>query len=308
MVQVFAGSNYFGIKHALDVYLEEFKAENGDLAVESFDGEETELSEIKAALQSVSLFSPQKLVVVKALSSNQEASSNIEQLLDATTDNSALILVETTPDRRSTYYKTLKKRASLTEFNEPDERELARWAVDYASQLGAKLTLANADYLIGLVGTVQIRVHNEIHKLADYSSDISRVNIDTLTVPSPQHTVFELLEAAFSGRLEKALSLYRLLRQSGNHPPIIISMFAWQMHQVCLVTYSGSRSVEEIASDTGSKPYPLKKSQAISNELGEANIKKLIKKLERLDYRLKTESIDSDEEVEAFIVEVATSF
>lgn len=308
MVQVLAGSNYYGIKHALDVYLDQFKAENGDLAIESFDGEEAEIDEIMGALQSVSLFAPQKLVVVKSLSSNKEASSRIERLLDATTDKSELILVESKPDKRSAYYKTLKSRTNLTEYDELDERELARWAIDYASQLGANLNLDDANYLIGLVGAVQIRVHNEIHKLANYSTDISRENIDELTVPNLQHTVFELLEASFSGRLEKALNLYRLLRQSGNQPPMIISMFVWQMHQACLIAYSGSRSIDKVASDTGSKPYPLKKSQAIVRSLGSTNLKRLINKLDSLDYRLKTESIDPDEEIEAFIVEVATSF
>lgn len=301
MVEVLAGPNRFALQKAVEKKRQDFLREYGDLSVEAIEAEDAEPDEIISTLQGGTLFASQKLVVVKSLSENKNASESIEKIIDSNPDETSLLIVEPKPDKRSNYYKTLKQKADIKEFKELDEASLAKWLADEAKSLGAKLSLADANYLISRVGTSQARLHNELKKLADYNPDISRDQMDLLTEENPQNTVFQLLDAAFSGQKQRMFELYDNLRVSGTQPQMMIGMIAWQMHQVALVASAGNKSLDQISRDSGIKTFPLQKSQNIARKLGGAKIKELLARLEEFDRKSKTEMFDVDEGLKNFL-------
>jgi len=308
MVSVFTGPNTYALKDALNKRIDEFEKKNGYLSVEKYDGEEVELHKIKAALESTSLFSSNKLVVVRSLSANKDA-EEAETLFDVLSDSdeAELLLVETKPDKRSSFYKSLKKLYDVTEFPEMDEPVLVNWMIKQAEGRSVKLTKSDAQYLINRVGNQQSKVNNELQKLFDYTKQINKKTIDEICESIPQNTIFELLEAVFSGHQKRTIELYDNLRVGGSHPPIILSMLIWQLHLISLMAFAGSKSVEQVAADSGSKPYPLRKSQAIARQLGKDKIIKLFNELEELDYKLKTQSIVADEALRNLLSKIAIS-
>lgn len=307
MISVLVGPNRFALQRSLQKTKSDFVNKYGDIAIETIDADEADLDTIQSTVRAVSLFTPVKMVIVKSLSSNKQAAEKIEEIIDSTPDESQLIVVEPQPDKRSAYYKTLKKRIEISEFLEPNEIELERWLVREAKFKNAVLSSSDARYLIARVGAKQGKLHSELTKLIDYNPQISRDDIDEVTEPNPENSVFELLEAAFGGNTDRTLEIYENLRASGNQPQMILAMLAWQMHQVLLVAASGGRSIDEVAAASGAKPFTLQKSRRIAQRLQPQNIKSILKNLLTLDRKMKTQTIDADDALKNVLVRIATS-
>jgi DNA polymerase III delta subunit len=214
------------------------------------------------------------------------------------------VIVEPKLDKRLGYYKTLKARTEFKEFPEPDAGGLASWLVAQAGREGAKLSSADARYLVERVGSNQQLLNNELDKLLLAGPSITRGVIDRLTEPNPQSTIFELLDAAFSGRARRALDLYTEQRALKVEPQQIIAMLAWQLHILAIVKTAGSRSADEIAKQARLSPFAVRKSQGIARQIELPRLKSLIKALLDIDRRSKRTALDLDEALQTFILKL----
>lgn len=302
MVRVYTGANSYLLKRELNKVKAEFADKYGELAVEIIDGEEASYEQIKDAVNSIPFLAEKKLVVIRGLSQNKDASEKIEELADAPNE---LIIIEPKPDKRSVYYKFLKKNADLVEFNELDERELAQWLVKEAEGQGTRLDFKEAYYLVQRVGNNQELVSNELKKLIDFGQGISRRTIDSLTEASPQTTIFNLLDYAFSGNMDKAMDIYEQQRTQGEEPLKIFGMLVWQMHLVALVDSARDQSDSEIMQASGLKPFTLNKSRSIARRMGKQQIRKILSEMVETDRMLKFTSVDADEALKSLLVSIS---
>lgn len=285
MIRVLSGPNNFALKQALREAKDKFVKEYGELALEVIDAEETGFDRILEAVESVPFLAEKKMVVAYNLGLLKEAAERMEEIVKDS-GSTELIIVEPKLDRRSSYFKYLKKNTELTEFKELDERDLAGWLVNTAQSKGARLGIAEANYLAQRTGSSQQKAYNELIKLIDYDKDINRQNIDKLTEASPQTSVFNLLDSAFAGNIRKAMDIYDEQRTQGEEPIKILSMLVWQMHLVALVDSAAGRTDAEIMQTSGLKPFTLNKSRSIARRMGKDRIKKVLAELVELDRQL----------------------
>lgn len=279
-----------------------FVAEHGDMALEQFDGEETEFDRMREALQSLPFLASKKLVVLKKPSANKQFVETAEALLSDVSDTTDVIVVEPKLDKRLSYYKFLKKSTNFTEFNELDAAGLARWLVATAKERSGSLTQQDAAYLVDRIGVNQQQLSSELDKLLSYSQEISRDTIDAMTVRNPQSTTFDLLDAALGGKGERALALYEEQRAMNVEPQLIMGTFGWQLHVMALIKTAGNRDPQTIAKEAKLNPFVVRKSQALANRLSLAELKELIHRVATLDRRLKSEAIDPDEAFRNLII------
>lgn len=279
-----------------------FVAEHGDMALEQFDGEETEFDRMREALQSLPFLASKKLVVLKKPSANKQFVETAEALLSDVSDTTDVIVVEPKLDKRLSYYKFLKKSTNFTEFNELDAAGLARWLVATAKERSGSLTQQDAAYLVDRIGVNQQQLSSELDKLLSYSQEISRDTIDDMTVRNPQSTTFDLLDAALGGKGERALALYEEQRAMNVEPQLIMGTFGWQLHVMALIKTAGNRDPQTIAKEAKLNPFVVRKSQALANRLSLAELKELIHRVATLDRRLKSEAIDPDEAFRNLII------
>src|SRR4030095_7858004 len=153
----------------------------------------------------------------------------------------------------------------------------------------------DANYLVERVGVNQQLLSNELAKLIAYDPNISRKTIDLLTDPTPQSSIFDLLDAALAGKTKRALQLYQEQRAMKVEPQQIIAMLAWQLHILALVKTAGDRDSATIAKEAKINPFVVRKSQGIARRLSFNEIKALIHRTLELDIRLKSEQIDADD-------------
>lgn len=299
MITTLTGVNGFLLKTELDKLVTAFVVEHGDMALQRIDGEEAEYDAIREALESLPFLASKKLVILRAPSANKEFVEKAEKLLVDLGETTDVIIQEPKLDKRSIYYKFLKKSTDYKEFNELDEYGLAKWLSTQAD-----ISQSDAKYLVERVGANQQLLSNEIAKLKAYDPKITRKTIDLLTEPNPQSTIFQLLDAAFAGDKKRMLKLYLEQRASKVEPQQIIAMLAWQLHILAIVKTAGERSDNEIAKDAKLSPYVVSKSRGITRSLTMQQLKDLVHNLEQLDLQLKTTAIDADDGVQAFLLSI----
>ena len=305
MITTLTGANSFGLQAKLRELVSLFVAENGELALQRIDAQETDLEKISEALNALPFLSAKKLIVLREAGTNKQFAEAHEQLLSDLPETTDVILVEPKLDKRLTYYKYLKKHTDFMEFPELDHNGLARYLVDTAKQRGGTLNSSDARYLVERVGASQQLLSNELEKLLLYDKHITRQTINLLTDQAPQSTIFQLLEAAFAGQTKKALDLYAEQRALKVEPQQIIAMLAWQLHVLAVIKTAGNRQSGQIASEAKINPYVLGKSQGIARDLSLQEVKRLVSDLLEIDTESKSTNIDADEALQLYLLKLA---
>ena len=296
MILILTGTNNYLLQAELRRVVDEFVEEHTDMALEKLDGEDASFERMQEAMQSLPFLAPKKMVVLQSPGANKQFVEHSARLLDELPETTDLLIVEPKLDKRSAYYKMLKKQKGYQEFVEMDENGLSKWLVAEARDKGAQLTQSDARYLVERVGNNQQVLASEVEKLSLYQPDISRTAINNLTVAAPQSTIFQLLEAAFAGNQRRALELYHEQRALKVEPIQIIAMLGWQLHVLALIKAAGKdRSPDVIAREAKISPYVVRKSATIANKLTMAETKTLVHDLLVIDGRLKSESLNADD-------------
>jgi DNA polymerase III subunit delta len=306
MIVTLTGANDLLRKSELAKLVAAFESEYDAMAIERFDGEETAATRMRESIQSMPFLSARKLVILREPGKQKEFAEAIDKVLKEIADSTDLIVYEPKLDKRSSYYKTLKKSTDFREFGELDAVSLAKWAVEYVKDQGGNLSASDAKMLIDRIGLNQQMLRTELDKLVAYAEQVTRENITLLTEPLPQSTVFELLDAAFAGKSQRVFELYREQRALKIEPQAIIPMLAWQLHVLAVVKSAGQRSVEQIAQEAKLNPFVVRKSQGIASRLTLEHIKRLIADLLELDKQLKRTSIDADEALQLYFLNVTS--
>lgn len=297
MTVVIAGENAFARQRELAVRVHAFTQKHGELAVERLDGEDADFADVKRTLSETSLFAPERLVVLTNPGAHKQFQENAEALLTDVPETTQVIVVETKPDKRTSYYKFLKKQ-ELIDASPIDSRQLPTWAMEYARERGSAITRGDAQYLVDRVGDNQQRLASEIEKLSAASEKISRKTIDALTDKSPQGKIFDLLDAAFAGNLTRAMDLYDEQRAQKVEPQEIMAMVGWQLRQIALAKFAKGHSLSE-AKISG---YGAQKAEAAARHMTQQQLKDAVARLTELDAQSKRSSLDVDEAVRACIL------
>lgn len=306
VITTLTGENSFLLRAELGRLIADFVTEHGDMALEKIDSQEASYDRMREALESLPFLSSKKLVVLMAPSANKEFVEKAEGLLTDLPEVTDVIIVEPKPDKRTSYYKFLKKQSELKQYDELDEFALVKWLVSAVKERGGSLSQTDAKLLVERVGANQRLVSNELDKLISYDPHINRKSIELLTEKTPQSTIFELLDAALAGNTKKALELYEEQRKLRVEPQQIIAMLGWQLHALALVKTAGDRDIATTAKEAKLNPYVVRKSQNLARRMTLADIKKLVHHALELDVRLKSEAIDADDALQHLLMSIKT--
>jgi DNA polymerase-3 subunit delta len=305
MLVTLSGDNDYLIKQELSTIVSDFKKANGDLAIESFESD-SELSAINEAINNVNLLSPDKLIILRQLSDNKDFVGQIDKILEGLPSGTNLVLVEPNLDKRLSIYKTLVKLTDLKAFTSLKDNDELRWVVKYATDNKAKITNQDARHLIDRAGNNQLKLAHEIDKLLLYDSNITKETIDLLVEDNYQNNIFQLIDAAFSNKLNSALSILGNLRSQKIEPPQIIAMLAWQLNIISIIKYAGNKEPAEIAKDSKQNPFVINKNRAVANKISLDKLKRIANQLFTIDLSSKTNKTDVDEALLNFILELAS--
>ena len=286
MITLLTGPNTFAIAEAIRQRIGTFDGE-----VEKLDAAELEPRNLPDLFTGATLFSPNRLIVLRGASANKTVWSALEQWVDRVPEETEILLVETSPDKRTKTYKLLQKHATIKEFSDLSEAELASWLQVHARTIGVEVQPDALRYLISYVGRDQWRLHSELDKLLLAEKPLTRELIQDIAEPYPEATAFELLDGVFSGSDRRVQELLSLLRERED-PYQFFGLLSSQVLALFAITSSGSRRPDEIARDMALHPFVVRKLMSVADKLGKKSIERLIDQLAHADERIKTTGVD----------------
>lgn len=302
MIIALSGANDFALRTALREVRDTFVAEYTDMGLEQYDGAELDPQKLSSIVQALPFLAPRRMVIIKNPSAQKVLQEAVEAVLEDVPETTELVIVEQRPDKRTSYYKALQKKTDFREFKELQEYDLGKWLSEQAKASGGSLSTSDANYLVQRVGPNQLLLSNELQKLLSYSPSVTRETIDEMTEPTPQSSIFDLLDAALAGNQKKVLQLYHEQRQQKVEPLAIMAMLAWQLHIVSLIKTAGGRDAGAIASEAKVSPFVVRKSMNVANRCTAEQLKSWVANAAQLDVRLKSQPIDADDALQEFLL------
>lgn len=291
MVITLCGENAFEVRQALDAVVAAFVQHHGANAVERLEGATTTTTQLREAVSAVSLFAPQRLVILKNPSANKELFTPLDELVSAVPDGSALVVVDGALDKRTKTYKTLKAKTDFREFAALSESQLLKWMHQKVSDGKGEMTPAAARLLMEYVGSDQWQLAGEIEKLLAFQPNITEETIKKLVTPNLQASAFALLDAALAGRADATHQQLHQLRASSD-PYEFFGLLVWQANALALVAAASKMSSTELASQSGLKPFVVQKTQGLVGRMGTAKVREIVETLATLDMQLKSTGIE----------------
>lgn len=306
MITVLFGANRLALQQRLAALKKQFTDQYSEAGVEEVSAERIQPEQLATLLSGVSLFAPQRLVVIKNLVQSNALAERFMELIASTSVETQVLLVEQQLDKRTTLYKLLKKLATLEEFTELDETTAAEWAGSFAKNEGGRLDSRTARYLVAHVGSNQLQLKNELEKLIAYDPNITQATIDELVEKTPQESVFLLLELAFGGQKKAALELLDSMERAHDDPFQLVSMLIWQTHILAVVASAENTADAQIAKDAKLSPYVVQKTRALVRRLSRSQLKQIIDVIIACDTNLKTSSAEPWRVLEQALIQLVT--
>lgn len=260
-------------------------------APEMLDVDTLEPRQLTDIFGGLSLFSEERLVVLKRAS---EQSALWEQLgvhAGDTTDTT-LVLVEPKVDKRTKTYKALSKHADVRMYplwTERDSGKAEQWLLAAAKERGIVLEPSAAREIVRRRGVEQYQLLNTLEQLA-LLGEVTAATVTRHIEATPQENVFELLTAALGGDAQRVRDMIATLRYT-NDPYMTVGLLASQLVALSGLVLS-DKSQSEIASDLGVSPFVLRNLSGSARQVGRARLHTLVTALAAADIGLKSSTVD----------------
>jgi len=310
MVYVLYGKISYLIEKNINKIIEQYN----DNDVIKYDLEQDSLTKIINDANSVSLFSDKKTIIVYNSyiftgSTKKNIEHNIEDLelyLNNINEDTVLVFVVENEklDERKKITKLVKKVGIIKEYNDVDTISVVK---DLFNDYSISLDLIK--YLIERVGDNLPLLSSEIEKIKTYKNsdkNITKEDIDNLTIKSLEVNNFKLIDAIISKNKKLAYELYTERVKLNEEPIAIIIAIANQiriMYQVKQL-YLNGYTENNIAKILNIHPYRVKLASQNSRKYSEDLLIKYLKQLADLDIDIKNGNIDKNLGLELFILQL----
>ncbi len=300
-------------RYLLDHYSRELRkavlgAEEDPFNLRRLDGRSLEFSELEDAADAYPSFAERALVEVSdydIFGASEEEVKRLSALLQDLPDYCCLVFlydaIEYKPDRRKKKLcELLRDYVSSVECPVQGQDELTRWVQRHFQARGKEISTENAGYLIFLCGSLMENLTNEIGKIAVYakSQEISRADIDAVTVPVVEAETFKLADAISAKDYEKAADLMYKLFQLNTEPIAINALVGGQLRKLyaaLLVKKAGGNAgtLRELLG--ASSDYMPKQYIRICTSFSEEWYREMIRRSAETDYRMKSSAADGED-------------
>jgi DNA polymerase-3 subunit delta len=288
MIGVITGTNSYLIKQEIQKIKSDFIKQYGEAGIDYLYADQIDTEILGSSLINVSLFTTNKLVIIKNISKYQALNEYFLKIVPQIPDEIQVILLEENIDKRTAFYKVLKKSFSILSFDLLSEQELTKWIVQKVKDEGGSIISSDAQKLISFIGVDQMRLASEIQKLITYQSDITEATIQKLVDRQPEETVFQLLDASMSGRTGWSIGLLSDLERAHEDPYAIANMIIWQSHILSVVASANNMTDSDISKQTKINPYVIQKTKRLSRGISANNLSNIIELVADMDIKLKT--------------------
>ena len=304
MIYVITGKNDFLRTESLKQKISDFSKKHGELSIEKISSDKADYKSIISAISSLPFLVDRKMRILEEPGQIKEFAEAIDEVFGLVSDNIDVLIYEPRIDKRSSYYKSLKKIKNFTEYSELRPNEISRWAEQYVKQNDGKISSANAFKIVDRVGSNQMLIKNEIDKLLLYGQEISTDTIEGMTDQIPRSTIFQLLDNSLRGNKRAVIEIYEQQKKLKVEAMQIMSLLIWQLHILAIIKTSQSTSTNEIVSLTGLSPFSVENGLKLLRQINFAQLSSIIDRTLELDIKMKTVAINPDESLMVLLLTI----
>lgn len=208
-----------------------------DLGMVRFAGEQATLADVLDEVRTLPFFSKRKLVVVESADPFVSAHrKELETYVEHPSTAGALVLSVKLWPSNTRLAKLVEKNGLAVECKGPHERVLTSWLVHLArARFAAHLDDDAARLMVELVGTEVGLLVADLEKLSVYVGEkakIRREDVARMVGAGRVEEVWNVLEAATTGRGDLALELLDRLLGAGEHPVGLLAAMSAALRRV----------------------------------------------------------------------------
>jgi DNA polymerase III subunit delta len=204
-----------------------------------YDGATVSLAELSQTCQTVGLFDPERLVVVRGLEGRLKGgkkgveTDELRRTLASVAPTTTLLLLSPEMDDKNGLIDMVREvSGQVRSFVTPKRAELPRWIAARGSAHGVTVRRDAAELLADMLGANSVLLDTEVEKLAVYAGEggtISTEVVETLVGAVTQDTIFALVDAVAVGDKAKALRLMQAQRGASSSTPIDFALYLVRM-------------------------------------------------------------------------------
>ena len=266
------------------------KAEKQGASIEQIDGVEQEMDCIQNALQTNSLFSASKLVLIDRVNLKEPLWDSLVPVMKSLSPSISVVFRVFEVSKKSVLFKYIEQQGEILEFKGFADWEgelVVSWIMRAVVQSGKSISRPAAEKLLEVSGNNLHKLSSEIDKIITYIGDRSEIDEnDVLVLAAPgERSIFALSNALSAKNLTDALKIFNQLYRNKVDLFYILSLLASQYRILlfALGLHPRERAPQEIARQLGGSPFFIRK--CLEN-IGQYRLKEL---QDNLAYILETD-------------------
>lgn len=303
MITVLTGQDSVRLERELKLIKSDFKGQ-----AEVYDGSDITSENLSDLSMGLSLFSDQRLVIIRRLSDSKIWPDLADWLERLQSSDTKFIFAEPSLDKRTKVYKSLQKSAEIKTFAPIDERrpaEAYQYIAKEAQLQGVKLSTAQQRKIVDLVGLDGAAIVQAIDKLSVYD-EVSDDLIEQIIDQAPEQNVFRLFELALqkdTSRMQKLLADLRLDQE----PHMLFGALTYQATAFTAIVLSAGAPLGQVAADFGLSEYSLRNLASYSSNWSRADATQLLNSFRDTDQQMKSSSSADWTMIEKLLTEISQS-
>lgn len=315
-VYLFYGLDTFIIKSKINNIIKKFDVD--DFNVSHYDMDEVNLEEAINDASTIPFMTDIKIVIVKNayFLSTEKPKKAIDHKVDSLkryldNPNESTILIISAPyqklDVRKAITKELKEKAEVVECKPLKEQDTSSWI---RRQLAKNNLDIDHDALQELLKRVENNSEvlvNETQKLLNFAEGLSVINLNIIQqviTKNVEDNVYEITNKILEHNPSKALEIYNELVVHNADPLSILGILVNKYREILHVKHLVKQGKDQSAiaryynASNGRAYYMMKNASSVNIQ----TVEKHLKKLEEIDYQIKSGQIDKRVGIELFIL------
>ena len=260
--------------------------------------------------ETLPFFADRRVLIIENSGFFKNKCEELADYMSVIPESTNFIFVETEVDKRSRFYKEVKKVGRVVEFGTQKEDTLVKWILGMLKKENKNITRDTLQMFLTKTGSDMQMIKNELDKLAAYTEGrdvITAEDVEEVCVTQTTNRIFDMVNAIAEGNQKKALELYEDLLSLKEPPMRILFLIARQfnqLYQVKLLTKEGLPSAE-IAKQAGIVPFAMKKYQAQAKSFTAEELRNAVEECVAGEEAVKTGKMNDRLSVELLIIKYA---
>jgi DNA polymerase-3 subunit delta len=328
MIIFLYGADDFRSRKKLFELKEKFRNEvdPGGTSIKHLDGESIDLAGFKSAVASASLFVKRRFIVIENIFLNKQKEQllEIKNFLDkeATSqeeknDDNIIVFIDNNEgekQKKNQLWQFLLKQKYVQHFPILSIAATNQWVAERAKELGATLSLSQANRLTGIYGQDMWMIDSELSKLINYKRGKSQsetpviedMDFVIISQGKIEENIFILTDAISNKDKTRALQFLEREMDAGTAETYLLHMILRQIRILLEIKQALESGANPggIAKELKLHPYVVQKSLRQARSFSLEGLTNLFKRLVDLDQEIKTGKANFRLAIEYIIVKM----